>query len=298
MKKAIAYILIGCIILGFVSGCSPQDTPASGSKSNTTSSVALVTTASSKQTAATGSSSEAQGQTGDSTGAQRTTNNQVHAPQSGTSESAGNVMSSSATVTKPPVKKTTVPAKVTTTTATKENPPTTKTTNQWEKTATAADAKAVADRVIYYINQYRAAQGSQMAAILPGLTRVAEYRSKQLVSNFAHDTKDERAAFAKYQYGEYIDATLFGDPPENSYYCIPGGEAISQCYGQNCAHRDGGTGCSIDRIASCIATGMKNSAGHWSYVGSSRYPYIAVGVTLSDGTWYCCISVSETNQYG
>lgn len=287
-----------------MSGCSPQDTPASGSKPNTTSSVALVTTASSKQTAATGSSSEAQGQTGDSTGTQRTTNNQVHAPQSGTSESAGNVMSSSATVTKPPVKKTTVPAKVITTTATKEAPPTTKTTNQWEKTATAADAKAVADRVIYYINQYRAAQGSQMAAILPGLTRVAEYRSKQLVSNFAHDIDDIHAAYTALKYGEKTENSIYDFETGTItydgtyYYDGPGREAISQCYGQNCAHRDGGTGCSIDRIASCIATGMKNSAGHWSYVGSSRYPYIAIGVTLSDGTWYCCISVSETNQYG
>lgn len=54
--------------------------------------------------------------------------------------------------------------------------------------ATASDSVAVANKVIEYINSYR----SSPATKLPGLTKYAEYRSRQLISNFAHDTFDER----------------------------------------------------------------------------------------------------------
>ena len=49
------------------------------------------------------------------------------------------------------------------------------------------DAVAVARRVLEYINQYR----SSPATRLSGLTEYAQYRSRQLVSNFAHDTADQ-----------------------------------------------------------------------------------------------------------
>lgn len=32
-----------------------------------------------------------------------------------------------------------------------------------------------------------------------------------------------------------------------------------------------------------IADGFHHSKGHWAYVGSSQYPYIAVGVTKANG---------------
>ena len=56
--------------------------------------------------------------------------------------------------------------------------------------ATANDCAAVANKVLEYINSYR----STPATKLPGLTKYAEYRSRQLIRNFAHDTFDERAA--------------------------------------------------------------------------------------------------------
>lgn len=52
------------------------------------------------------------------------------------------------------------------------------------------DARAVADKVLEYINSFR----TSPAVKLPGLTSYAEYRSRQLIRNFAHDTNDERAA--------------------------------------------------------------------------------------------------------
>ena len=60
--------------------------------------------------------------------------------------------------------------------------------------ATESDTKAVADRVIYYLNKARANIGSGELKKLPRLTGYAEYRSSQLPSNFAHDISDWFAA--------------------------------------------------------------------------------------------------------
>lgn len=56
--------------------------------------------------------------------------------------------------------------------------------------ATAADTREVADKVIFYLNKARAGIGSGGLSKLLGLTRYAEYRSGQLISNFAHDPGD------------------------------------------------------------------------------------------------------------
>ena len=70
--------------------------------------------------------------------------------------------------------------------------------------AGAEDARAVADKVLEYINSFR----TSPAVKLPGLTSYAEYRSRQLIRNFAHDTNDERAAATALQYGEYVDPSV------------------------------------------------------------------------------------------
>lgn len=69
--------------------------------------------------------------------------------------------------------------------------------------ATAADTKAVADRVIYYLNRARANIGSGELKKLPRLTGYAEYRSSQLPSNFVHDISDWFAAAKATGYGKY-----------------------------------------------------------------------------------------------
>lgn len=157
-----------------------------------------------------------------------------------------------------------------------QNTPTVPTTPN----ATANDNKAVADKVLEYINGYR----STPATKLPGLTTYAEYRSRQLIRNFAHDTFDERAAATALQYGTYVDPTLYGIAGE-PYYAAGAREAIAKA----------GYAGSIDYVAKSIADLVKNSAGHWAYVGSSEYSYIAVGVTYESGMWYCDIAVAREN---
>jgi uncharacterized protein YkwD len=142
--------------------------------------------------------------------------------------------------------------------------------------------------IIKYINQYRAAEGSIQLTYLPGMTQVAKYRSKQLTTNFAHDTDDIREAFAYYQYGEYVDMTKHGLPESENYWRGSTQEAISRGYGV------WGT---ADEIAEVFANAFRDSSGHWRYVGSSEYSYIGVGVTQYKCEWFVCVMVGRVN-YG
>ena len=142
------------------------------------------------------------------------------------------------------------------------------------------DTAAVAQRVLEYINQYR----SNPATRLSGLTEYAQYRSRQLVSNFAHDTADQRAAATTLQYGEYVDPSIFGGSGQ-PYYRANAREAIAKA----------GYAGTIDEVAMKLATLVKNSPNHWNYIGDSQYTYIAVGVTYESGMWYCAITVASQN---
>ena len=142
------------------------------------------------------------------------------------------------------------------------------------------DTAAVAQRVLEYINQYR----SSPATRLSGLTEYAQYRSRQLVSNFAHSTADQRAAATALQYGEYVDPSVFGGSGQ-PYYRANAREAIAKA---------GYVG-TIDEVAMKLATLVKNSPNHWNYIGDTQYCYIAVGVTYESDMWYCAITVASEN---
>lgn len=149
-----------------------------------------------------------------------------------------------------------------------------------ESRAGAADTAAVAQRVLEYINQYRASSATR----LPGLTKYAQYRSRQLVSNFAHDTADQRAASTALQYGEYVDPSVFGGSGQ-PYYRANAREAIAKA---------GYVG-TIDEVALKLSMLVRNSQNHWNYIGDSQYCYIAVGVTYESDMWYCTITVTSEN---
>lgn len=149
-----------------------------------------------------------------------------------------------------------------------------------EPKAGASDTRAVARKVLEYVNEFR----NSPAVNLTGLTSYAEYRSRQIVSNFAHDTADQRAAATALQYGEYVDPSVFGGSGQ-PYYRANAREAIAKA---------GYVG-TIDEVALKLATLVKNSPNHWNYIGSSEYSYIAVGVTYESGMWYCAITVASEN---
>ena len=148
--------------------------------------------------------------------------------------------------------------------------------------ATAADTKAVADRVIYYLNRARVNIGSGELKRLPRLTGYAEYRSSQLPSNFAHDISDWFAAAKATGYGRYTEM-----PDGSGSYDIGAQEAIAMA----------GIVGSADKIGQCLAQIIIDSHRHWPYVGSDEMKYTGVGVTCVDDLWYTCIMVTATDKY-
>lgn len=150
--------------------------------------------------------------------------------------------------------------------------------------------RQVAQYAAQYINQYRAAAGVGPCEVLPGMTLVAEYRADQLTRNYAHDTADKREALAYYEYGKWVDATIVGLDASKSYYDAEGPEAILA----------GFEGKTAEQMGKRIADMIRNSSSHWSYVGSSKYSYIGIGVEYRAGSpygWYGCVMVGRTN-YG
>ena len=121
---------------------------------------------------------------------------------------------------------------------------------------------------------------------------VAEYsqgRSTQLVTNFAHDTDDERAMATKLKYGRYIDPTLYGVEGE-PYYSPSGGEAI--CKMSISRHT------SPEAMARKTAKGLYESKGHWKYVGGTldvykNHIYSGIGTTVDGGYMYICVTVDD-----
>ena len=153
---------------------------------------------------------------------------------------------------------------------------------QWPE----VDPADVEKLVIEKVNAYRIAQDDTAATILPGLTEVARCRANELTTNFSHT--DIRDVCKELKYGEFVDMTLYGMTAEDSYYQGYNREAIGmgEWFG------------TAESMSDRIADGFHHSKGHWSYVGSSKYPYIAVGVTKANDKWYVCICMSKENYGG
>ncbi len=139
--------------------------------------------------------------------------------------------------------------------------------------------------VIEKINAYRIAQGDTVATMLPGLTEVARYRANELTSTFKH--RAEQHVSTELKYGQYVDLAPYG-LPNDSYYKGYSREAIGM----------GDWFGTAESMSDRIADGFHHSKGHWSYVGASKYPYIAVGVTKANNKWYVCILMSDKNYGG
>ncbi len=155
---------------------------------------------------------------------------------------------------------------------------------------TAEYKRQVAAYAAQYLNQYRAAAGVQSCTVLSGMTLVAEFRADQLCYNYSHSTADKRAALAYYEYGRWVDATLAGLDESDSYYESDTSEAIFA----------GFKGGDAEAMGKYIADMIRNSSSHWSYVGSSEYSFMGIGVEYREGSqygWYGCVMVGTVN-YG
>lgn len=143
-----------------------------------------------------------------------------------------------------------------------------------------------------YLNQYRAEIGSPEMTMLPGLSEVMRYRAKQYQENWysaAHDPIETMEAFNAFQYGDYysreykeatkaelesmgIDVSGISTDPHYEAY---GGEA---------AHYSGGSmGETPDEYGYAVATGFRNSEGHWRYLKLAEWTYAGVGYRYEAG---------------
>lgn len=156
---------------------------------------------------------------------------------------------------------------------------------QLTKTLSNADAEAIAQLTLQYINELRSAEGSRNATDMPGCTKYAKLRSEQMAAKGVadHSYSDSIAAATQLQYGRYIDPSLYGMPGE-PYYQVYGGEAVGTGYGKT-----------IEEVARCLADGVHASPSHWNYVGKDANIYMSIAVTYSKGYWYCCIITSTVN---
>lgn len=114
-----------------------------------------------------------------------------------------------------------------------------------------------------------------------------KFYGKFVDGGFIYNDSDTSLLDILLKYGEYVDMSDCG-MPEASYY---------RGYNAEAAAKGNWTG-TADEIAEKIANVFKNSAGHWRYVGSAEYTYMAVGITYKGGTWYCCVCVSSQNYGG
>ena len=159
---------------------------------------------------------------------------------------------------------------------------------EWTEAQCEQFLRDVEAAAVKYINQFRVEQGSTVATVLPGLTKVAQYRAVQLQKRFSHDTKDIREAFGHYQYGDYIDTTIWGG--EDKYYMPNHKEAI--------ACTSPGNATTADEIGYELAWMIHDSPPHWSYVGSADYPFIAIGVDWSYARQFTmCILQLRTDEF-
>jgi len=171
--------------------------------------------------------------------------------------------------------------------------------------ATAANAKLVEERVLFYINEYREDEGTAKAEFLwEGKTyKYAKLRAEQIVDNFEHDRDDILYVNNLLKFGQYYPPYQFVN-----YFSEIGGTADSglwheEYYAGGCSEAIAGPYFgyrTVDEVAKKVASVIHNSSGHWSYVGAATTKYISVGAYTThaeEGKWYFCIATSSTNKY-
>ena len=204
----LAALLAGLITLS-LAGCGADKAESTNSESANAESgiTATVTDNTSEPTAESSLSAESESKSDESTAEKEQA--EGNAPADSGSEADTKKPAESNQQTKTPSKQTEAPKPA------EEKPQTPAPTEKPEAPAETPTANDVARKTAEKINALRQAQGSPAATILPGLGKVATYRSEQLITNFSHESSPDACTVLKY--GEYVDMSDCG-MPEASYY--------------------------------------------------------------------------------
>lgn len=148
-------------------------------------------------------------------------------------------------------------------------------------------AEEVKKYALQYINEIRVEEGNVALTNSSFVELYSQGRSTQLVTNFAHDTSDERAMATQLQYGKYINPVEYGIEGE-PYYAPTGQEAICKMSISKYV--------SPEAMGRKIANGLHKSSGHWNYVGGTLdgykdYIYSGIGATCDGDYMYVCVTV-------
>ena len=158
--------------------------------------------------------------------------------------------------------------------------------------------------ILSELNRYRVEAGQEPLTYLPRLSEVCQYRAYQIYEKFGddvHNDDDIHEAFNKFEYGTYFDAAAWEqdkannipgyvpkDVTEADNYWTPGGtEAVTSLYGA-VYHTS-------DEHGTVAMESLRNSTGHWSYLGSDLYSYVGIGVYCGTNGIYTNIWVCSTN---
>ncbi len=169
--------------------------------------------------------------------------------------------------------------------------------------ATAENAHLVEERVLFYINEYRAKDGVAPATFLwNGKTyQYAKIRAEQIVYDFSHNMDDVRGAATQLEFGHYVEPYPISYIDPDTGEVVYTGEMSEPYYNPGCSEaitKGYGSYGTIDEVARAVASGCYNSPAHWSYVGAATTVHITVGsYVLWDAEWFFCIATSGSNQY-
>jgi len=158
------------------------------------------------------------------------------------------------------------------------------------------------ERILHYINEYRAKDGVAPAtALLNGKTyQYAKIRAEQIVYDFSHNMDDVRGAATKLEFGHYVEPYPISYIDPDTGEVVYTGEMSEPYYNPGCSEaltKGYGSYGTIDDVARGVASSLYNSSAHWSYVGADTTVYITIGAYVVWDEWYICVATSTTDQY-
>lgn len=177
------------------------------------------------------------------------------------------------------------------------------------KPSSDEDIDWIANRVLTLLNEERQKLGVHKRTMPSGLKKVAQYRSKQLVTYFSHywiDEEGNKVSGDSYvcnllKYGERVEQEIsYLDENFNVVYT---GEIEVAYVGIGAENCSGGGGNTKEEIAQSFIDSFKSSSGHWRSLMSDEQFFDGIGISYGANSdypgvmWWCSVNSSAKN-YG